>query len=186
MSLSFPFRHPGLIEFSRAVKFIRDQAEAALIDMKGDKLSKGAAETAQAATSALRRILKGDTPKTSIEVARDVKATPPDVINPLYGWADGVSLNKGHCCLLLKPQIVLHGETPKEACIVAAVQAKLQSYAIMDDKNAEDPICGKVMSRFVDFNLSPQTCSFRLNFQELHIAIGFANICAHSFDARQR
>ncbi len=70
------------------------------------------------------------------------------ILDPLHGWSDGVSLKKGHCCLLLKPQVVLQNrEKPQETCVVAALQAKLQSFTIMDDSNAKDPISGKVMSR---------------------------------------
>lgn len=70
-------------------------------------------------------------------------------MDPLSGWSDGVSLRKSHFCLLLKPQVVLRSETNVESvCILAAVQAKLQSFAIMDDSNVEDPISGKIMSRY--------------------------------------
>jgi hypothetical protein len=70
------------------------------------------------------------------------------VIDPLSGWAEGVSLRKSHFCLLLKPQIVLQSEDGMgSVCILAAVQAKLQSFTILDSSNAEDPVCGKVMTR---------------------------------------
>jgi hypothetical protein len=69
-------------------------------------------------------------------------------IDPLDGWSDGVSLRKSHCCLLLKPQVVLRNRSElEETCVISALQAKLQSFAIMDELNAEDPISGKVMSR---------------------------------------
>lgn len=68
--------------------------------------------------------------------------------DPLKGWSKGVSLRKGHFCLLLKPQIVLRSEANAESvCVLAAVQGKLQTYNIMDDANADDPVSGKVMSR---------------------------------------
>lgn len=103
--------------------------------------------TAQLAASAIRRMLRGEAGKTSIEVnpQRDVGLQ----IDPLDGWSDGVTLRKAHCCFLLKPQVVLRGEGSSDVCIVAAVQAKLQSFAIMDNTNIDDPISGKIMSRYV-------------------------------------
>jgi hypothetical protein len=89
-------------------------------------------------------MLKGDYSKSSAKVPIDEHL---DVVDPLNGWSNGISLRKSHCCLLLKPQIVMSGQEPKDACIVAAVQAKLQSFVIMDDSHADDPISGKIMSR---------------------------------------
>lgn len=79
----------------------------------------------------------------------DVTETPGH-LDPMNGWSEGVSVRKSYCSLLLKPQIVLRnrGEAD-ETCVVVAVQAKLQSFAIMDDANADDPISGKVMTRSV-------------------------------------
>ncbi|KAF7352699.1 hypothetical protein MVEN_01235800 [Mycena venus] len=133
---------------TRAVKFIRDQAEDVSIMTAADKhRSLGTAQaTAQAAAHALRKILTGHDERKSVDEgpARE----PPIDLDPLDGWFDGVSLRKGHCCLLLKPQIVLRDESDSvQTCVVAAVQAKLQSYAIMDNSNVDDPISGKVMSR---------------------------------------
>jgi len=69
--------------------------------------------------------------------------------DPLDGWSDGVTLRKAHCCFLLKPQVVLKDEGSGKVCVVAAIQAKMQSFAIMDNDNIDDPISGKIMSRFV-------------------------------------
>ncbi|KAJ6539449.1 golgi-body localization protein domain-containing protein [Mycena capillaripes] len=128
---------------TRAVKFIRDQAEDVSVMAGPDKhRSLG---TAQAAAHALRKILTGHERKSLDE---GPVREPPIDLDPLDGWFEGVSLRKGHCCLLLKPQIVLRDETASNrTCVVAAVQAKLQSYAIMDDSNVDDPVSGKVMSR---------------------------------------
>ncbi|KAJ7590961.1 RNA pol II promoter Fmp27 protein domain-containing protein [Mycena floridula] len=127
---------------TRAVKFIRDQAEAGLA--RGAHVSekyKGSANTAQAAALALRKMLIGDDGNTPQDESK------LDILDPLNGWSEGVSLTKSHCCLLLKPQIVLKNrDAAEETCIVAAVQAKLQSFAIMDDYNADDPISGKVIT----------------------------------------
>ena len=106
--------------------------------------TRGAGNTAQVAASALRKMLKGEPSKSSVEVCSDERR---EVINPLDGWTSGVSLRKSHCCLLLNPQVVMRGQGPKDTCIVAAVQAKLQSFAIMDNSNVDDPVSGKVMSR---------------------------------------
>jgi hypothetical protein len=132
----------------RAVKFIRDQAEAALaasLRLLSEK-PQASPYSAQAAAQALRKLLIGDiATKSSIEVSDYVSSPRPELVDPLDGWSDGVSLRKGHFCLLLKPQIVLKSE--ESVCILAAVQAKLQSFEIMDDSNLDDPISGKVMSR---------------------------------------
>ncbi|KAJ6485160.1 golgi-body localization protein domain-containing protein [Mycena vitilis] len=128
---------------TRAVKFIRDQAEDVSVMAGPDKhRSLG---TAQAAAHALRKILSGHERKSLDDGPTH---EPPIDLDPLDGWFDGVSLQKGHCCLLLKPQIVLRDEVASgQTCVVAAVQAKLQSYTIMDDSNVDDPVSGKVMSR---------------------------------------
>ena len=139
-----------LIHTSRAVKFIRDQANVAISNDKPGNSSKDrlSVNTAQLAASALRKMLKGDNnTKISLDISRDRSDQTPGKVEPLDGWAEGVSLRKSHCCLLLKPQIVLRGDTAADTCIVAAAQAKLQSFAIMDLLNLDDPISGKVMSR---------------------------------------
>ncbi|KAG6911191.1 hypothetical protein DXG01_003058 [Tephrocybe rancida] len=138
---------------TRAVKFIRDQAKAALDDDSDSEESqeKGweGSDTAQTAASAFKKIFKGDPGKPSVEITtgRDSVAVSPEKFDALHGWSEGVSLRKSHCCLLLKPQIVLRGEDPGDSIVVAAVQAKLQVSGIMDDNNAEDPVSGKIMSR---------------------------------------
>lgn len=122
------------------MKFIRDQAEVALANVSSH------ANTAQAAAQALRKMLIGDS-KTSDRLDT-LASDSSSAFDPLKGWSDGVSLNKSHCCLLLKPQIILRNrEMEEETCIGAAVQAKLQTFAVMDNANADDPVSGKVMSR---------------------------------------
>jgi hypothetical protein len=97
---------------------------------------------------ALRKIFTGDSAKPLVEVSGEASSQPPSAVDPLNGWDEGVSLRKSHCCLLLKLQVVLHSEGACEpSCVIAAVQAKLQSYAIMDDSNVDDPVSGIVMSR---------------------------------------
>ncbi|KAG6873749.1 hypothetical protein C0995_011568 [Termitomyces sp. Mi166 len=138
---------------TRAVKFIRDQAEAALDDdsdtEESQERSWEGADAAQMAASALRKIFKGDLGKPSVEISinQDRATRPPEKFNALDGWSEGVSLRKSHFCLLLKPQIVMRGENPKDSIIVTAVQARLQVFAIMDNNNVDDPVSGKVMSR---------------------------------------
>lgn len=139
-----------ILTYISAVKFIRDQANAALAmeDQNIDDTEKvrDPGSAAQLAASALRKMLKMDYSKSSVEISTEEHR---EVIDPLNGWSNGVSLRKSHCCLLLKPQIVMCGQEPKDTCVVAAVQAKLQSFAIMDNSNAGDPVSGKVMSRRV-------------------------------------
>jgi hypothetical protein len=110
---------------------------------------KGPASSAQAAAHVLRKILSGDKgSSTAVHSSEGHLPQVVDVIDPLNGWSNGVSLRKSHFCLLLKPQIVLRSETNVDSvCVLAAVQAKLQSFHIMDDFNVEDPVSGKIMSR---------------------------------------
>lgn len=135
----------------RAVKFIRDQAATAMatLQSEGDQdKHRGAAASAQAAAQAVRKILIGDAFKTSLEVPTEPLGYSSDEAEPMKGWAEGVSLQKGHFCLLLKPQLVLKSETNAESvCVLAAVQGKLQTFNIMDNANVDDPVSGKVMSR---------------------------------------
>ncbi len=132
------------------MKFIRDQAQAALAEFQRET-EKHAGPTASAHTAAakLKTFLTGDS-----NVPAPVAFTPQTVsklaptVDPLYGWAEGVSARKGHFCLLLKPQIVLRSNDDQESvCVLAAVQGKLKTFAIMDDANVNDPISGKVMNR---------------------------------------
>ncbi|KAG6896106.1 hypothetical protein C0992_010275 [Termitomyces sp. T32_za158] len=135
-----------------AVKFIRDQAEAALDDDSDTEESpgrswEGTTDAAQMA-SAFRKIFKGDHGKTSVEVSSQGRINrPPEKFNALDGWSEGVSLRKSHFCLLLNPQIAMRGEGPKDSIILAAGQARLQVFTIMDNNNVDDPVSGKVMSR---------------------------------------
>lgn len=127
---------------TRAVKFIRDQANAAMnIEEPERSLS-----PTQVAATALRKILKNDNGKPPEVFSADIPESL-DAVNPLDGWSDGVSLHKSHYCLLLKSQVVFRGELDSEPCVVATIQAKLQSFAIMDDMNFDDPVSGKVMTR---------------------------------------
>lgn len=136
--------------FGSAVKFIRDQADAAhTVDKdQGNSNDRGHGNTATMAASAIRKILKGENitkfPK-DFNIPNDLPGQP--TFDPMDGWAEGVSLTKGLYCLLVKPQIVLRGESSTQACIVAASQAKIQSFDIMDLANFDDPVSGKVMSR---------------------------------------
>ncbi len=136
---------------NRAVKFIRDQANTVVEAYQHEaEKSDTSAASVHAAAMALRKLLTGDNDdRTSVEVAKaPVVDLTSQEIDPTSGWSEGVSIRKGHFCLLLKPQIVLRSEaSPEAVCILAAVQGKLQSYAVMDNANADDPVSGKVMSR---------------------------------------
>lgn len=131
----------------RAVKFIRDQVNAT-VDVENAGHKPKSDSMAELAATTLRKILKTtDSPKPSVEVRHEKPDHTKGKIDPLDGWAEGVSLSKSHCCLLLKPQIVMRGTERKDTVIVAAGQAKLQVFNIMDNLHMDDPISGKVMSR---------------------------------------
>lgn len=104
------------------------------------------ASSAQAAAMAVRKMFIGASDvHTTVEVSQHDDL---DNVDPLSGWSDGVALEKGHFCLLLKPQIVLRSEAEAGAVLIlAAVQGKLQTYGIMDMANMDDPVSGKVMTR---------------------------------------
>jgi len=133
----------------RAVQFILDQADATVSVRDENNKERPSTSTAQLATAALRKFLKSDSPKVSVELSREKSGQTS--VDPLNGWANGVQLRKSHCCTLLKPQIVLRGDAPADTCILAASQATAQSFAIMDVDNLDDPVSGKVMSRCVIF-----------------------------------
>lgn len=139
---------------TRAVKFIRDQAETLMPrpnDQNADKM-KTSVNAAQAAASALRRILTRERGSTSLDIQSEVPPVPLEV-NPLDGWEEGVILRKSHFCLLLKPQIILlntessNGIAEASTVVLAAVQAKLQSFKIMDASNLEDAVSGTIITR---------------------------------------
>ncbi|KAH9943489.1 golgi-body localization protein domain-containing protein [Epithele typhae] len=136
----------------RAVKFIRDQAQAAVAEIHHHhphpehEKHKGAA---QAVGGVMKKFFAiEDTSAPSIDLTQQSIPKPSATVDPLGGWAEGVSANAGHFCLLLKPQIVLRSTEDEDAvCILAAVQGKLKSFSIMDKTNINDPVTGKVMSR---------------------------------------
>ncbi|KAJ3537089.1 hypothetical protein NM688_g6737 [Phlebia brevispora] len=138
---------------TRAVKFIRDQALAAAEKLQHEpvehKERRGTAASATvAAAHAVRKMLADGLGSTSVESSPEPLFHTLDNKDPLKGWSKGVSLRKGHFCLLLKPQVVLRCEkTMESVCVLAAVQGKLQTFNIVDDANADDPVSGKVMSR---------------------------------------
>jgi RNA pol II promoter Fmp27 protein domain len=139
----------------RAVKFIRDQEllrDQSFFGADSTDVPKGAAGVAQAAVQALRKSLNRDyEPEGIADILDDpVEDSPPFDLEPLEGWSHGVSLKRSHFCVLLKPQIVLHSESSVEStCVLTAGLAKLHVNGIMDDSNMDDPICGKIMSRYV-------------------------------------
>ncbi|KAL4076077.1 golgi-body localization protein domain-containing protein [Scleroderma citrinum] len=142
---------------TRAVKFIRDQADALALQSNDQDLQKPkAANAAQVAASALRRILTRERGSASLDISTEI--SPVHIgVNPLDGWDDGIILRKSHFCLLLKPQIILRTAEPstevkeESTVVLAAVQAKLQSFKIMDVSNLEDPISGTIMTRYGNY-----------------------------------
>lgn len=116
------------------------------------KLKNPTGLAAQAAAHALRKILAhhesdgGPSQGTLI-----LDADEDEHFDPMAGWSDeAVSRNKSHFCLLLKPQIVLRSEMTKDSMVVlAALQATLQSHTILDVANIDDPVSGRVMTRYL-------------------------------------
>ncbi len=109
-----------------------------------DKKHKKTTNSAQAAANVLRKMLVGDD-EVAFRTSGLEEGKPFD---PLDGWSDGVAIRKGHFCLLLKPQIVLKCDASEDAvCVLAALQATLQSFAIQETANADDPISGRIMTR---------------------------------------
>ena len=137
---------------TRAVKFIRDQANAYAKATAGNaskdrryRNAPGAA--AQATVLALKKILTGTEGENVTIRNEDFNNLDSETFDPMEGWSEGVSLSKSHFCLLLKPQILLSETSRDSVVILTAVQAVLQSCAILDTVNAEDPISGRVMTR---------------------------------------
>ncbi len=55
---------------------------------------------------------------------------------------------KSHLCILLKPQIALHSEGVEEAVVyVAAMEASLRSFTVLDLDHIDDPVNGYIMRR---------------------------------------
>lgn len=130
------------------MKFIRDQAQAAMAEIIRPNMEEPHGRYASAAI-AMRNLFFGDGASSHSSPSQ---MEPSDSIprDPLEGWSDGVSLRKGHFCLLLKPQVILRSAESTEAiCVLAAVHGALKTYAIMDNANADDPACGKIMNRCV-------------------------------------
>ena len=99
----------------------------------------------------MKKLLGGDNNSTtpSVDFIPQTVSKLPAAVDPLHGWAEGVSANRGHFCLLLKPQIVLRSTEDNDAvCVLAAVQGKLKTFSVMDDVNVNDPVSGKVMNRY--------------------------------------
>jgi hypothetical protein len=125
-----------------AVKFIRDQASMNRFMQANDK-GKRNWKPAQA----LRKMLIGEEgEKRNVRISDEPSQTK--LFDPLSGWTEGVALQKSHFFVLLKPQIILRGSDPSNGvCILAAIQAQLQSYAILDTANLNDPVTGRIMAR---------------------------------------
>lgn len=116
----------------------------------GEKGKKGwrPVSGAQAAATAIRKILGGDGESKSFPEHTETCQEKMEHLDPLSGWSDGVTLNRSHFVMLLKPQLVLRSDvTESSVCILTALQATLQGFSIMDTSNAEDPISGRVMRR---------------------------------------
>lgn len=144
-----------ILPHDRAVKFIRDQVEAySRVSSDSDNMRSIRNPTglaAQLAAQALKKILIGDgNGSADVHSSQDAGSSGHAYFNPMSGWSnDTVTQNKSHFCLLLKPQIVLRSEAAKDSILVlAALQGTLQSHNILDTANIDDPISGRVMTRY--------------------------------------
>lgn len=149
----------------RAVKFIREQAQNDA--GKGEDLpdeprkSKTAASRAQTLFKFRRSAEERRSPELSAlaRLSEHPRASTSTSgrIDPSEGWSDGVSICKSHFCLLLKPQFCLQVEhrngakgekdLPPSTVVISATSASLQSFAVVDNEHADDPINGHIMVR---------------------------------------
>ena len=133
------------------MRFIQDQADTMLSKTyTEDKGKKGwtAVGGAQAAATAIRKILMGIGEGKGFSELTETFQGKKRHFDPLCGWSDGVSLEKSHFVMLLKPQFILRSDGNESSkCVLTALQATLQSFSIMDTSNVEDPISGRVMRR---------------------------------------
>ena len=132
------------------MRFIRDQANSIVAQFTDEKSSSKTRSTAtsgaQAAAQAIRKILVGDDDARPSSEHPDVEDS--EEFHPMDGWSHGVSLRRSHFGLLLKPQVILRSDAESDStCILAATQATLQSFAILDTANVADPVSGRVMTR---------------------------------------
>jgi hypothetical protein len=142
----------------RAVQYLRKQAEALLTDSSSSNEARKPwhpVAGAQAAAQVLKKMLTredrggGDDYSEKGETTRD--RTTFNDFNPAAGWSSPeISINSSHSCLLINPSVVLHSDGITDATVVlVAGQASLQSYAVVDNSNAHDPVNGRIMSRQV-------------------------------------
>jgi len=132
---------------TRAVKFIRDQATGLQLEDTRENTIKRRTRAAQA----VRRIISGEDKtkgETSLRSTKD--RTSLSETDPLYGWDQGVTETRSHLCLLLKPQIVLRSEkNSRSSLVLVADNVILRNYGILDTLNANDPVSGFIMQRYV-------------------------------------
>ena len=143
----------------RAVQYIRKQAETQFSeseDTNGNKKFRYTGAGAQAAAQVLKRILtreersKAESDADSLDEI--INSNSISLFDPSSGWSSPeVIIDAAHSCLLLSPSIVLRGDGATNSTVVlVANRASLQSYAIKDKSNADDPINGRIMSRYPD------------------------------------
>lgn len=127
---------------ARAVKFIRDQEhEVPTEDPVSHRSRSGSASIA---AKAVKRMMVRENREDGFK----------ECDNSLIGWEHGISEQKAHLCLLLKPQVVLrstHSET--STLLLAADHVVLRNHGIVDDANIDDPVSGHIMRRnFANIN----------------------------------
>jgi hypothetical protein len=138
----------------RAVKFILDQAEALFPESQDQgRKSWNASSGAYAAAHVLRKMLIRDDRKSEDDsVGISMRDANPAVsrLDPSLGWNQkDVYTERGHFCLLIKPQIVLQSEKSSDSTVVlASTNMSLQVHTIIDRANVSDPVNGPIMTRY--------------------------------------
>ncbi|TRM56736.1 golgi-body localization protein domain-containing protein [Schizophyllum amplum] len=124
--------------FDSAIRDV-DQANTVLKDEPLEESLEGSTQNpAQMAALALK-IISGEGRKTnSQDDTRETLAVPLDIcdVDPLHSWPAGV----------LSGALRADGDT-EAITILAAIQAKMQTFAVMDELNAKDPVSARIMSR---------------------------------------
>jgi hypothetical protein len=151
----------------RAVKFIREQAQNDAGKGEGLPEEPRKSRTAASRAQTLFKFRRSADERRSPELAALARlaehprasTSTSSRIDPSEGWSDGVSIRKSHLCLLLKPQFCLQmehrngakgeKELPPSTVVISTTSASLQSFDVVDNEHADDPVNGHIMVRLV-------------------------------------
>ncbi|KAG8900410.1 hypothetical protein FRB99_006058 [Tulasnella sp. 403] len=125
----------------RAIAFIQEQLQSGTKRRRSISRPKEPAQGAAArAATALRRILTSESSTEDDDAAQarsDSLESLPRIVQ-----------QKRHFCVLLKPQIALHCEEGHDSVVyIAAMEATLQSYMVVDLDHIDDSVNGYIMRR---------------------------------------